>query len=87
MNSSTSEALWPSPVSAHQTAQHVADSTQAALIALVALDIVTAVGSGLFTSSTAVSGQTSVDVQYVAALLNQGSYTVSNDGTNLVVSW
>lgn len=87
MNSSTSEAVWPTPGSAHETAEHIADSTQAALIALVATNILAAVSSGLFTASTAVSGQTSVDVQYVAALLNQGGYAVSNDGTSLIVSW
>lgn len=86
MNSSTSEAVWPTPGSAHETAAHIA-GTQAALIALVATDILAAVSSGLFTSSTAVSGQLSGDVQYVCALLNQGSYNVHLDGTSIVVSW
>ena len=87
MNSSTSEALWPTPGASHETALHISDSTQAALIALVATDILTAVSSGDFTSSTAVAGQSSVDVQYVMALLNQGNYAVHNDGTSIVVSW
>ena len=86
MNSSTSEAVWPSPVSAHETALHIAE-TQAALTALVATDILTAVSAGLFTSSTDVSTELSQDVQYVAALLNQGSYSARVTGTDLVVSW
>jgi len=56
-------------------------------MSLVATDILTAVSSGDFTSSTAVAGQSSVDVQYVMALLNQGNYAVHNDGTSIVVSW
>ena len=86
MNSSTSEVLWPSPVGAHEAAQHIAES-QAALTALVATDILAAVSSGLFTSSTDVTTESSADVQYVSALLNQGGYTVSHDDTNLIVSW
>ena len=86
MNSSTSEALWPSPVSAHQTAQSIAN-TQDVLCAAVASAIVTAVGSGLFTASVDVTTSASQDVQYVTALLNQGGYTCSNDGTNLVINW
>jgi hypothetical protein len=53
----------------------------------VATSIMTAIGSGAFTASTSVTTDLSQDVQYVAALLNQAGYTVSNDGTNLVVSW
>ncbi len=87
MNSSTSEALWPSPVAAHETSLHIADSTQAELCADVASDILTAISAGLFTSSTDVTSELSKDVQYVMALLNQGSYHASNDGTNIVVSW
>ncbi len=86
MNSSTSEVLWPSPVGAHEASSHIAES-QAALCGQVASDILDSINSGSFTSSTTVSGELSQDVQYVAALLNQGGYTVSNDGTNLVVSW
>ena len=87
MNSSTSEAVWPSPVSAHETALHIADSTQAALNALVATNILTAVSAGLFTCNTDVTSESSKDVQYVSALLNQGNYAVSHDATNLIVSW
>ena len=86
MNSSTSEVLWPSPVSAHEQASHPAD-TQTLLMVAVASAIVTAVGSGLFTASVTVSSSSSKDTQYVTALLNQGSYTCSNDGTHLVISW
>jgi len=86
MNSSTSEVTWPSPVCAHFSAAQIAQ-TQTALTVTVADDIITAIGSGLFTSSTDVTSELSKDVQYCAALLNQGGYTVSNDGTNLVVSW
>lgn len=86
MNSSTSEVLWPSPVAAHQTAQQIA-TTQAILIAAVANGIVTAVGSGLFTASINVASSQSQDVQYVTALLNQGNYACSNNGTNLVINW
>jgi hypothetical protein len=86
MNSSTSEAVWPTPGSAHETALHIA-STQAALIALVATDILAAVSSGLFTASVSMSGQLSQDVQYVMALLNQGSYSAVVTGTSLVISW
>ena len=87
MNSSTSEAVWPTPGASHETALHVVDSTQAALIALVAVDILTAVSAGLFTASVNVSSKSSVDVQYVTALLNQGSYQAHVTGVNLVVSW
>lgn len=86
MNSSTSEALWPTPVAAHEVAAHISD-TQHALIALVATNILASVSAGTFTASTAVSGQTSVDVQYVTALLNQGGYAVANDGTSIIASW
>ena len=86
MNSSTSEALWPSPVSAHEQALHSA-GTQSELMVDVATAILTAVGSGLFTASVNVTTDLSVDVQYVTALLNQGGYTCSNDGTNIVISW
>lgn len=86
MNSSTSEAVWPSPVSSHETAQHIAES-QAALNALVATNILTAVSAGLFTASTDVSTATSQDVQYVTALLNQGNYSAHVTGVNLVVNW
>lgn len=86
MNSSTSEVCWMSPVAAHETAQHIAE-TQHALCALIATDIVTAVSAGLFTSSTDVSAELSKDVQYVMALLNQGSYQAHVTGTNLVISW
>lgn len=87
MNSSTSEAVWPTPDSAHRTAQHISDSTQAALVALVATDILAAVSSGLFTVDVPVSGQTSVDVQYVMALLSQGGYVCSNSGSDIVINW
>lgn len=87
MNSSQSECLWPEVVGAHQASQHIADSTQAALCALVASDILAAISGGLFTSSTDVTAELSVDVQYVMALLNQANYTARNDGTNIVVSW
>lgn len=86
MNSSTSEAVWPSPVSAHETAQHIAES-QAALTALIATNILTAVSAGLFTATTSMSGKLSQDVQYVTALLNQGNYSAHVTGTNLIVSW
>jgi hypothetical protein len=86
MNSSTSEALWPSPVAAHQTAQAPAN-TQNILSVAVASAIVTAVGSGLFTAAVTVSSSASADVQYVTALLNQGGYTCSNDGTHLNINW
>ena len=88
MNSSTSEALWPSPVAAHFTSESITLSdSQAVLVSAVSVSINAAISSGDFTSSTDVSAAVSKDVQYVAALLNQGGYAVSNDGTNLVVSW
>ena len=87
MNSSTSEAPWPSPVSAHENALHIVDSTQAHLMVSVAGDILTAIAGGLFTSSSDVSAEVSADVQYVAALLNQANYVAKVTGTNLVVSW
>lgn len=86
MNSSTSEVVWPSPVGAHDTSAHIT-GTQHALCALVATNILAAISSGLFTASTSLSGQTSQNVQYVSALLNQGGYAVSNNGTSLIVSW
>jgi hypothetical protein len=86
MNSSTSEVLWPSPVGAHEASLH-STNTQTELMVDVATDIMTAIGSGLFTSSTSVSSDLSADVQYVTALLNQANYQAHVTGTNLVVSW
>jgi len=86
MNSSTSETLWPSPVAAHEASLHSTD-TQSELMVDVGSAILTAIGSGLFTASVDVSSDLSVDVQYVTALLNQGSYSCHNDGTNLVINW
>jgi hypothetical protein len=86
MNSSTSEVLWPSPVGAHEASSHVT-VTQTELMVDVASAILDAIGSGLFTASVNVTTDTSADVQYVTALLNQGGYTCSNDGTNLVINW
>lgn len=86
MNSSTSEALWPSPVGAHDTSLHIAGS-QHALCALIATNILAAISSGLFTCSTDVSTKSSKNVQYVMALLNQGSYNAVVTGTNLVINW
>lgn len=86
MNSSTSETVWMSPVCAHETALHIAES-QAALTALVATDILTAVSGGLFTSATAISPELSQDVQYVLALLNQGGYTAHMVSNLLTVNW
>lgn len=80
------DEVFMSPVAAHQTSQSIANSQDALKIA-VAGDIVEAVASGAFTSSTDVTSETSANVQYVAGLLNKMNYSVSNDGTNLVVSW
>jgi hypothetical protein len=86
MNTSTSEALWPSPVSSHEHALH-STGTQDILIVAVASAIVTAVGTGAFTASVDVSTSLSEDVQYVTALLNQGSYQAHVTGSNLVINW
>jgi len=86
MNTSTSEALWPSPVSAHEHSQHSTNS-QDVLIIAVADAIITAVGTGAFTASVDVSTSSSGDVQYVTALLNQGSYAATVTGSNLVINW
>ncbi len=86
MNSNTSAALWPTAIASRSIAASIGN-TQSELIADIALAIATAVDGGLFTSSTAVSGETSGDVQYVMALLNQGGYTAVNDGTSIVVTW
>ena len=86
MNSSTSEPLWPSPVAAHHNALQFA-TTQSELCADIALAIVGAVETGLFTVSVAMSGETSQDVQYVVALLNQGGYQAAVTGANLVINW
>ena len=86
MNSSQSEMLWPSPVASHVNAVQFA-STQSELCADVALAIVGAVETGLFTASLAMSGELSQDVQYVVALLNQGGYQASVTGANLVINW
>jgi hypothetical protein len=86
MNTSTSEVLWPSPVGAHANALQFA-TTQSELCADIALAIVTAVESGLFTASIAMAGETSADVQYVVALLNQGGYQASVTGANLIINW
>lgn len=87
MNSSQSECLWPEVVGAHEASLHASDSTQLALCQAVAVDILTAIGTGAFTSSTNVTSELSVDVQYVMALLNQANYTAHNDGTSIVVAW
>lgn len=86
MNTSTSEVLWPSPVGAHDTSLHIGGS-QHALCALVATAILAAISSGLFTATVSMSGKTSQNVQYVVALLNQGSYQATVTGTNLVINW
>jgi len=86
MNSSTSEAIWPEVVGAHDTSLHIA-GTQHALCALVATAILAAISSGAFTATVSMSGQTSQNVQYVVALLNQGSYQASVTGTNLIINW
>ena len=86
MNSSTSEVLWPSPVGAHEASSHPTD-TQTELMVDVGTAILTAIGSGLFTASVNVTSDNSRDVLDVTTLLNQGGYTCSNDGTNLVVNW
>jgi hypothetical protein len=88
MNTSTSEAVWPSPVSAHQTAQSIITAnTQAAYLALVASAILTSVSAGTFTASVTTTGKASADVQYAVALLNQGSYSAQVTGTSLVINW
>lgn len=86
MNSSTSETLWPSPVAAHESSLHIAN-TQTALCALVASDMLAAISDGDFTSSTDVTGELSQNVQYVLALLNQGSYSAHIVVDSIVVSW
>jgi len=86
MNSSTSEVAWMSPVAARSLATH-ATASQVVFIMAVADAILTAVDAGLFTASVAVGATPSQDVQYVVALLNQGSYQASVTGANLVVSW
>lgn len=86
MNSSTSEAVWPSPVAAHQTAQHITN-TQDAYLALVATAILTAITAGAFTASVTTVGKLSADVQYAIALLNQGNYQAAVTGTSLVINW
>ena len=86
MNSSTSECTWPSPDCAHLSSLQIAQS-QTELTVDIATAISTAIGSGLFTASIPVTSDLSVDVQYCMALLNQAGYAVSNDGTNIVVSW
>lgn len=80
------DEVFMSPIAAHQTAQSIAN-TQDALKVTVASDILDAIGSGLFTSSTDVTSETSADVQYVAGLLNKMNYLAHSDGDNLVVSW
>lgn len=87
MNSSQSECLWPAVVGAHEASLHQSDSTQMGLCIGVASDILTAIDSGDFTSSTDITGELSKDVQYVAALLNQANYSAHVTGTSLVVSW
>lgn len=86
MNSSTSEALWPSPVAAHTTALHIAN-TQDEFIQDVAAAIIDAVGSGAFTCTVDASAETSVDTQYVVALLNQGGYNAQILAAGLVINW
>lgn len=87
MNSSTSEALWPSPVAAHEASLHQADSTQTTLMAIVASNILDEITTGTFSTTVGVGSASSQDVQYVIALLNQGGYQTQVTGSTLVISW
>lgn len=86
MNSSESEAVWLSPVSAHEVSLHPTDS-QKVLEVAVAQAILTAAIAGTFTATVSVSSSSSVNVQYVVAHLNQANYQAQVTGTNLVINW
>jgi len=86
MNSGIMDEVFLSPVAAHAASLQIAQ-TQSALKVLVATDIITAVGDGLFTSSTDVTDELSQDVQYVLAMLNQAGYSAHIVVADLVVSW
>lgn len=87
MNTSTSEALWPSPVAAHEASLHNTDSSQTILMAITASNILDEITTGAFFTTVGVGSASSQDVQYVMALLNQGGYSAHVSGSTLTISW
>ena len=73
-------------VSAHQVSLSYA-SSQVVLKAAVMSAILTAAASGAFTASVNVSSSSSVDTQYITALLNNAQYVAQVTGSNLIVAW
>ncbi len=86
MSNGIIDDVFMNVVAAHGASATIAN-TQTALRVAVAADILTAIGNGDFTSTTDVTNEASQDVQYVMAILNQGSYSAHIDASNLVISW
>ena len=86
MSNGIIDDVFMNVVAAHGASATIAN-TQTALRVSVASDILTAIASGDFTSTSDMTGEASQDVQYVMAILNQGSYQAHMDGSDLVVSW
>jgi hypothetical protein len=82
------EQFFVDAVSSHNISQAVVQGdTQAIFKAQVMEAIAEEIQDGLFTVSVSTSGQSSQDVQYVTAILNQLDYQASVTGTNLVINW
>ncbi len=86
MSNGIIDDVFMNVVAAHSASATIAN-TQTALRVLVATDILEAISDGDFTSTTDVTNEASQDVQYVMAILNQGSYQAHIDASNLVISW
>jgi hypothetical protein len=50
-------------------------------------DISIAVGDGVFSTTSSVSGETATDIQEIMNILQQLGYTVSLSSTTLTISW
>lgn len=81
-----SDEVFISPVAAGAVSADYA-GTQTILKAAVALAILTAAATGARTATIALGSSTSLDVQYVLALLNQATYAAHIVGTDIVVTW
>lgn len=81
-----SDEILMDAVSVHQVSLHSAD-TQVVLKAAVVSAIITAAATGAFTATVDVSTSSSVDTQYITALLNNAQYVATVTGSNLIISW
>lgn len=81
-----SEEILMGGVASHQATLSSA-TTQTILKCAVVAAIVAAVTAGEFTASVDVSSSSSVDTQYITALLNNAQYIAQVTGSDLVISW